>query len=98
MAFKYDAPFISCISKVNNILIDNAEDLEDVMPMYNLLQYSKYYSNTIGSFWNYYKDGVYGGVGSENNNVNYSNKDSKSFDFKTGIVGKLEVTNTEKEV
>ena len=80
MAFKYDAPFISCISKVNNILIDNAEDLEVVMPMYNLLQYSKNYSNTTGNFWNYYKDEVNSSAGGENNNVNYSNKDSKFFD------------------
>ena len=36
LAFKNNAPFISCISKVNNVLIDNAEDLDIVMPMYNL--------------------------------------------------------------
>ena len=68
------------------------------MPMYNLLQYSKNYSNTTGSFWNYCKDEVNSSVGGENNNVNYSNKDSKSFDYKTGIIAKLDVTNTEKEV
>ena len=68
------------------------------MPMYNLLQYSKNYSNTTRSFWNYLKDEVNSSVGGENNNVNYSNKDSKSFDYKTGIIAKLDVTNTEKEV
>ena len=36
LAFKNNAPFISCISKVNNTLIDNVEDLDVVMPMYNL--------------------------------------------------------------
>ena len=39
LAFKNDAPFTSCISKINNALIDNAEDLD--IPMYNLLEYSK---------------------------------------------------------
>ena len=35
--------FINCISKINGVKIDNAEDLDVVMPMYNLLEYSKYY-------------------------------------------------------
>ena len=41
LAFKNNAPFTNCISKINNVLIDNAEDLDIVMPMYNLLEYSK---------------------------------------------------------
>ena len=43
VAFKNNAPFINCISKINGIKIDNAEDLDVVMPMYNLLEYSKNY-------------------------------------------------------
>ena len=53
LAFKNNTPFTNCISKINNVLIDNAEDLDIVMPMYNLLEYSKNYSKTTGSFWNY---------------------------------------------
>ena len=41
LAFKNNAPFTNCISKINNVLIDNAEDLDIVMPMYNFLEYSK---------------------------------------------------------
>ena len=37
LAFKNNAPFISCISKINNTFIDNGEDLDIVMPMYNLI-------------------------------------------------------------
>ena len=55
-AFKNNAPFINCISKINGIKIDNAEDLDVVMPMYNLLEYSKNYRKTTGSLWNYYRD------------------------------------------
>ena len=51
--FFYNAPFINCISKINGIKIDNAEDLDVVMPMYNLLEYSKNYKKTAGSLWNY---------------------------------------------
>ena len=43
LGFKNNTPFINCISKINNALIDNAEDLDVVMPMYNLLEYSKNY-------------------------------------------------------
>ena len=53
LAFKNNAPFINCILKMNNVLIGNAEDLDVVMPIYNLLEYSKNYKKTTGSLWNY---------------------------------------------
>ena len=43
LAFKNNAPFINSISKINGVRVDNAEDLDFVMPMYNLLEYSKNY-------------------------------------------------------
>ena len=43
LAFKNNVLFVSCISKINNTLTDNAEDLDIVMPIYNLLEYSKNY-------------------------------------------------------
>ena len=49
LAFKNNAPFTRCISKINNTLIENAEDLNVVMPMYNLIEYSKNYRKTTGS-------------------------------------------------
>ena len=55
-AFKNNAPFINCISKINGVKIDNAEDLDVVMPMYNSLEYSKNYRKTTGNLWNYYRD------------------------------------------
>ena len=55
LTFENYAPFTSCISKINNTLIDNAEDLDIVMPMYNLIEYSKNYSETSGTLRNYYK-------------------------------------------
>ena len=53
LAFKNNAPFIRCISKINNTLTDNAEDLDIEMPMYNLIEYSKNYSESTESLWNY---------------------------------------------
>ena len=43
LVFKNNAPFINCVSKIYGVKIDNAEDLDVVMPMYNLLEYSKNY-------------------------------------------------------
>ena len=68
------------------------------MPMYNLLEYSKNYWKTTGSLWNYYRDKPNSSAGSENNNVSYSIKDSKYFDYKTSITGELEGINTSKDV
>ena len=73
--FKNNAPFINCASKITGVKIDNEEDLDVAMPMYNLLEYSKNYRKTTGSLWNYYRD--------EPSNPLSSN--SESFKYKTSI-------------
>ena len=50
LALKNNAPFLSCISKINNTFTDNAEDLDIVMSMYNLLEYSKNYRKKLGVY------------------------------------------------
>ena len=100
LAFKNNASFTNCISKINNVLIDNAEDLDILMPMYNLLEYSKSYRKTTGSWWNYYRD--------KSNNrslkdddpptINYNADpltNSESFKNKSSITGKTSNTNQE---
>ena len=56
MGFKNNAPFISWSSRINNTVIDNAEGLDIVMPMYNLIKYNKNYSKTARSLWSFYRD------------------------------------------
>ena len=71
---------------MNGVLVENAEDLDIVMPMYNLPEYSNNYSKTSGSLWNYYKDELT----DETNDDNGPNKNvinSKSFKYKTSITG-----------
>ena len=63
------------------------------MPMYNLLEYSKNYRKTTGSLLNYHRDEPNSGA---EGNVDYSVKDSESFNYKTSIPGKLE-DNAEKD-
>ena len=47
--FKNCAPFTNCISEINNTQIDNAKDIDIVMPMYNLIEYSDNYAKATGS-------------------------------------------------
>ena len=86
-AFKNNAPFVSCISKTHNTFIDNAEDLDVVIPMYNLIEYSRNYRTATGSLWNYYRYDLRDDA-SNNNNNNNPNKNvikSESFKYKTSI-------------
>ena len=85
--FKNCAPFTNCISQINNTQIDNAKDIDIVMPMYNLIEYSDNYAKTTGSLWQYCKD-----ISARNNNqiVNFAgNNLTDSFNFKaiTGQTG-----------
>ena len=83
LAFKYNALFINCISKINGVKIDNAEDLDVVMRTYNLLEYSKNYRKTTGSLRNYYRYEP----------SNHLTSNSKSFKYKTSTVGKAPEDN-----
>ena len=83
VAFKNNAPFINCISKINGVKIDNTEDLDVVMPMYNLLEHSKNYRKATGSLWIYYREEPSDSLSSI----------SESFKYKTSIVGKTPQNN-----
>ena len=84
--FKNCAPFTKCISRINNTDIDNAQDIDIVMPMYNLIEYSGNYSKT-GSLWQYYKD-------DPNDNITQS----ESFKSKIKITGKTPASDNTKDV
>ena len=78
--FKNCAPFTNCISKINNTQIDNAEYIDIVMPMYNLIEYSDNYSKTSGSLWQYCKDIL--AVNNDGNIVDFNEANAAdSFNF-----------------
>ena len=80
--FKNCAPFINCISEINNTQIDNAKDIDIAMPMYNLIEYSDSYAKTTGSLWQYFRD-------DDGDGDDIDIEDSKSFKSKVRITGKL---------
>ena len=87
VTFKNCAPFTKYISRINNTDIDTAQDIDIVMPMYNLIEYSDNYSKTSGSLWQYYKD-------DPNDNM----ADSESFKYKVKITGKTPDNGNSKNV
>ena len=99
LAFKNNAPFTNCIWKINSAFIDNAEDLDVVMSMYNLLEYRKNYRKTTGTLWNYYRDEpnnspLVGTLPTVNYNAD-SITNSASFKYETSITGKISNANQE---
>ena len=56
VAFKSCAPFTNCISEINNTQIIHAKDIDIVMPLYKLIEYSNNYAKESGRLWQYYRD------------------------------------------
>ena len=83
--FKNCAPFTNCISEINNTQVGNAKDIDIVIPMYNLIEYSDNYAKTTGSLWQYCKD-----IPARNDNeitVFAKNNLTDSFNFKVKFTG-----------
>ena len=87
MTFKNCTPFTNCISEINNTQVDNAKDIDIVMIVYNLIEYSDDYAKTSGSLWQYFRD-------EPDDNLD----DSESFKSKINITGKAPDDNNEKDV
>ena len=83
---KNNAPFVSRITRINGELIEDADDLDIVMPMYNLLEYSKNYRKTIGSLYNYYTVELSDDA-NDNNFGNIKVINSNTFKYKNKIIG-----------
>ena len=89
-------PFINRISEINDTQVDNAKDIDIVMPMYNLKEYSHNYSKTSGRLWQYCKD--IPAVNNNGNIVEFNGANATdSFNFKAKITGETGDNGT-KEV
>ena len=87
VAFKNCAPFTTCIGEIKNTQTDKAEDIDIVMQMCNLIEYSDNYAKISGSLWQYYRD-------EPNDNL----ADSESVKSKIKITGKTPAAGNEKDV
>ena len=86
ITFKTSVPFISYKSGLNNIEIDNAKDIDSVMPIHNLIEYSDNYSKASGGLWQYYRD-------EPKDNLT----DSESFKSKIKITGNTPADSNRKD-
>ena len=86
LILKNNAPFVSCITRINGELIEDADDVDIVMPMYNLLEYSKNYRKTIGLLYNYYRDELNNDA-DDNNFADNNVVSSNTFNYKNKIIG-----------
>ena len=100
VVLKNSAPIFNCTLKINNKLIEDPQNRDIVMLMYNLLYYSKNFRKTTGSSWNYYPDKPKSryslrppagltSVRCELEKIFYSIKDSESFNYKIKLVGNV---------
>ena len=83
---KNNAPFISCISKINGVFDENTEDLDVVTPVYCLRKYNKNYLKTSASLRNFYRDELTD-KRNDDNALNKNVINSKSFTYKRSITG-----------
>ena len=88
VVFKNCAPFTKCISKINNTEKDNAQYIDIVIPMYNLIEYSDNYSKTSGCLSQYCKE-----IPAVNNSGDIADFNganaTDSFNFKKIITGQI---------
>ena len=93
VVFKNCAPFTNCMCEINNTQVDNAKNIDNAMPMNNLIEYSDNCSKTSGSLWQYCKD--IPAVDNNNAIVNFTeNNLTDSLDFKAKMTGKTENNGT----
>ena len=83
LIFKDCSPFTDCTRQINNTKVDNAKDINIVMPMYNLIEYCDNYSKTYRRLWQYCKD-----IPTVND---HGTNTTDSFNFKAKITIRLEI-------
>ena len=74
-------PFTDCVSEINNTQTDNAKDIDVIMPVHNLIEYSYNYLKALESLWQYYRhepaltdDGTIANFCEANNSVSFRNE------------------------
>ena len=87
VSFKNCAPFTRCVAHINDEHVETAENLDIIMPMYNLIQYSDNYSDSSESLYQFKREES--PMNNDGNPLNVAlNKDSSSFKYKASLLGK----------
>ena len=86
VAFKNCAPFTRCVTHINNEHVETAENLDIIMPMYNLIEYSDNYADFSGSLYQFRRDES--PMNHAENPLNAALENSTSFKYKANLLGK----------
>ena len=86
VAFKNCAPFTRCVTLINDEHVETAENLDIIMSMYNLLEYSDNYADSSGSLYHFKRDAS--SMNDKNNPLNVALDNSISFNYKASLLGK----------
>ena len=89
VAFKNCAPFTRCVTHVNDEHFETAENLDIIMPMYNLIEYSDNYSDSSGSLYQFKRDES--SMNGDKSPLNVAIDNSTSFKYKTSLLGKKQL-------
>ena len=84
VCFKNCAPFKTCTSRINDELLEEAENLDIVSPMYNLIEYSDNYEDSTSSLYQFKRDEITTG---DNGNIDIAVDNSTPFAYKADLVG-----------
>ena len=91
VAFENCAPFSRCVTHINDEHVETAENLDNIMPMYNLLEYSDNYADSSGSLYQFKRDES--PLNDAGNPINVAINNSTSFKYKASILGKAIFAN-----
>ena len=86
VAFKNGAPLTRCVTHINDEHVETAENLDIIMPVYNLIEYSDNYADSSGSLYQFKRDESPMNDAENPNSVALDN--STSFKYKASILGK----------
>ena len=86
VAFKNCALFTRCITHINDEHVETAENLDIIMPMYNLIEYSDNYADSSGSLYQFKRDES--PINDAENPLNVASDNSTSFKYKASLLGK----------
>ena len=87
LASKNCVPFTKCNLEINDEHVDTAENLDIVMPMYNLTEYSDNYQDSSATLYQYKRDEP------QDNNVNLTADNSTSFKYKVNLLANIDAAN-----
>ena len=91
VAFKNCAPFTRCATHINDEHVETAENLDIIMPVYNLIEYSDNYADSSGSLYQFKRDES--SINNAGNLLNVALDNSKSFKYKARLLGKATDTD-----